>query len=366
MGELAEEIKKLAVHRGPLAKMPTKRQLCEMLGASSATVHGALKLLEDSKVLDMRQGSGIYVSSRIHRKTIAIVFNALLLGANASPFGGMLLSQFAEVAAEREREAGQDFAFFITSPTAEPDGQLPDHLTRAVRAGAVSGIAGISLSVGSGRWFLDQGIPYTAYAGWSKWTVVTAGKDFVQAGLKALASQGCRRVEYWGLPRPKAGEEEWYAQMRRDVEAAFHTVGLEPPKAFVGPEPDLLARAGFTDGDEPHSYRAYVAARALFGDPDRPKPDGLFLGDDSMANGVLLALQELGVRVGRDVKIVSQANRTSLILFGVQQHLITLLEFDPAEITGSLIRLLDDVMANPALPETEISVPWRIRLPDAA
>jgi DNA-binding LacI/PurR family transcriptional regulator len=359
---LLSQIRELAYAKGPDAKLPTTEDLCVSYKTSKATLNTVLKTLEGQNIITRRQGSGIYVSPRIHRKAIAVVTNSRLIGVRASPFWGSLLGEFAVHVQTRGLATNHDFEFYITSPSPEPHGELPDLVKRSVREGAVHGVVAIGLNVDSARWLMDQGIPCVAYAGGSKWTVVTAGEPFIQAGIQALADQGCRRIEYWGLPRPDDANPEWYQQTVRAVEAAFGAIGIEPPQTLVGPSEELLAGCKFPHGLQLAPHRAYTAIKALYRDPALPKPDGIFVGDDIMASAILHGLVELGVRIGDDIKIVSHANRTSPILFGTQPNII-MFEYDPAEIAGALIQLLDQAMEDPDLPEVEICVPWRVRLP---
>ena len=354
---------KLAVERGVGAKLPTIRELSDELQTSSSSIDIALKDLEARNVIYRKRGSGIYVSPKIHRKNIAVVFNSYLLGANASPFWGILLSHLAKYAETRGQTSNQDFEFFMTSPSRGRNA-LPDHVMNLVRSGAIAGVVGISLNDEGARWILDQGIPCISYAGWSKWTVLTGGEQLIQDGLKVLADQGCRNIEYWGLPHSDGDNPVWYEQTRVVVETAYGALGLEPPQTLVGPAEDLLlAGSALPARKQDALYRAYTASKALFSDPARVRPDGIFVADDMMASRVLFGLMELGVRPGVDIKIASLANRGSPILFGLEQYL-TLLEYDPAEIVDALIQLLDQAMAAPDLPETQISVPWRPRVPE--
>jgi DNA-binding LacI/PurR family transcriptional regulator len=360
--EYCQRLRDIALEKGPGAKLPTTRELSGLLDIDLRTLTSVLNDLEAENVIIRRDRSGLYVSPRIHRKTIAVVFNAHLMGADSSPFWGMLLSRFAEEAAVRAQHADQDLEFYITSPQSEPHADLPEHVKKAVRMGAIDGVVAISLSRESADWLGEQGVPCVAYAGGAKWTVVTDSEQIIFTGLRLLADQGCRRIAYWGLARPGDENSKWYADLCRTLEAAYRRLGLEPPETVIGPARELWATTLPADTEHALRYRGYAAARALFEDPDRPHPDGLFIDDDMMASQVLLGLTQIGVRPGIDVKIVASANRNSPILFGHEGHL-TRLELDPAEIAGSLMRLLECAMDDPDTPEIEIGVPRMVRFP---
>ena len=65
-----------------------------------------------------------------------------------------------------------------------------------------------------------------------------------------------------------------------------------------------------------------------------------------MTSGALTACDEMGIRLGRDIQVVSHANTGSPILFGKVPPLITI-EYDPADIARAIFALLDEVMGEP-------------------
>src|SRR5436305_807127 len=84
---LLSQIRELAYAKGPDAKLPTTVDLCVSYRTSKATLNTVLKTLEAQNVICRRQGSGIYVSPKIHQKYVRIFFNANLISrAGLSPF----------------------------------------------------------------------------------------------------------------------------------------------------------------------------------------------------------------------------------------------------------------------------------------
>jgi DNA-binding GntR family transcriptional regulator len=58
---LSMQMRKMALERGPSAKLPMARQLRDSLGTTRATLHGALGELEARNIITRKQGNGIYV-----------------------------------------------------------------------------------------------------------------------------------------------------------------------------------------------------------------------------------------------------------------------------------------------------------------
>jgi GntR family transcriptional regulator len=62
--KLRQKIRKGTFSTG--ARLPSERELCELLGVSRITVRLALDLLEDERLITRRHGSGTYVADRPH------------------------------------------------------------------------------------------------------------------------------------------------------------------------------------------------------------------------------------------------------------------------------------------------------------
>ena len=62
-----------------------------------------------------------------------------------------------------------------------------------------------------------------------------------------------------------------------------------------------------------------------------------------MMDGVLIAFQQLGIEVGRDVKIATVVNAGSPTLFGRTDNMIVI-EIDPAKLVQTMFSELDAIM----------------------
>ncbi len=103
-----------------------------------------------------------------------------------------------------------------------------------------------------------------------------------------------------------------------------------------------------------------MLAREVFSGPQRTHPDGLFIADDMMTDGALVALQELNIRVGQDIKLVTIANTGSSTLFGRTQN-ISLLEFDPLQVAQAMFTMLDMLMLGQNMAENVTWIRPRLR-----
>jgi DNA-binding LacI/PurR family transcriptional regulator len=79
-----------------------------------------------------------------------------------------------------------------------------------------------------------------------------------------------------------------------------------------------------------------------------------------MARGALVTLDQQGIKVGRDIKIATHANRGSDVLRGHEKH-ITRLEIDPAEIASAMFAMLERLIEGGQVEATTKIAPQLVR-----
>jgi DNA-binding LacI/PurR family transcriptional regulator len=86
-------------------------------------------------------------------------------------------------------------------------------------------------------------------------------------------------------------------------------------------------------------------------------PSALVVANDTMALGIMLALQDRGIRIPEDIAIVGYDNipETTII-----RPTLTTLEQNPAEIGTTLVNLLFERIENPDLPSRRIKIPNKL------
>ena len=78
----------------PGTRLPTERDLVDLLNVSSITIRGALRELENERWIARQQGSGTYVLPRIQNsKHIALLLEADISSPNLSPFYPKMLQE---------------------------------------------------------------------------------------------------------------------------------------------------------------------------------------------------------------------------------------------------------------------------------
>jgi DNA-binding LacI/PurR family transcriptional regulator len=89
-------------------------------------------------------------------------------------------------------------------------------------------------------------------------------------------------------------------------------------------------------------------------------PDGLVILDDMMARGAMVALQQLDIRPGREVRIAAHANQGSTVLAGFESQLIRV-EIDPEEIIQAMFDMLEALMDGKSPRKHTIAVKPHVR-----
>jgi DNA-binding LacI/PurR family transcriptional regulator len=364
-------IKALAYSRGPNAKLPTARELCTEFDMNWDALSEALRELEDNNIIYRRQGSGIYVSSKLYHKSIAVVLGSTYFHtAGVSPFWNNLWRLFVQEAEQRSTTHSEEFGFHLTRYTEGAGDSIQSALREEIEAGRVDGVLAVGLSWMDAHWLKTRPTPVVSFAGaHNGWLVSQDGLEARRMSVEALMSQGCQRIANWWpaslLPSNAGNPDQMpnYMESRiaEEVETAMVRAG-----APIHPE---LNRAGrdvdVEDDGVPagtHQEEGYLTAREVFGRPRSLWPDGIVITDDMMTFGAMIACNEMHVEVGKDVKIATHANVDSPILSLFEKRL-TLVEFDPNDIVKAMFGLLDRLLANEAPEKEMITVKPRLRQP---
>lgn len=338
---LCKSLYELALQKGPKAKLPTARELCLLFDVSRSTLNDALNVLEMRDVVFRRQSSGIYVSPKIYRKTIYILlYSRLFLADRTSPFWGMLWALLAQEAEKRSTDLNEYYNFHMILQPAEHELALPEDVYKQVLAGKVDAILSMGSHVPAQHWLEEQHVPTIVFAGWGDWIVAVDTNESFRLAISSLARLGCRSIGFWGGVDlySECGDAETH--LFRDALLA-HNLPFDPDLVKYGIS--FEERAQRPEGMI-YQDQGFRLAMEVFGKPDGPRPDGLFIGNDMMTAGALVAFQSLGIRVGQDVQVATHANAGSPTLYGYSQKLIQI-EVDPAAIVQEMFAILDLLLA---------------------
>ncbi len=351
--ELYKHLRALALEMGPGAQLPPVRVLCERLGTTRVTLREALALLEAEHFIYTKDRQGIFVSPRIHQKVIHILFTSYGFAAPASPFWSMLWMQLEQEAQVRATFKNETCLFHLAKPTTDPLYSVPETIETMFQTERVDGVLSIGFhSVGKGVLGTSD-LPCVTFAGKGACTVGFDPYDFARLATEALVRQQCQRIGWWAFNMPFYSLEQMedvqiFRQLLQDYKKPLYPELIRIPRLL--PSQTMLSL----------QEQGYLLAKDVFEGPARSRPDGVIIGNDMMTDGALVAFEELGIRVGRDLHVATHANVGSPILFGRTKQM-TVIEHDPALVAQAMFSALDTLMAGHPLENPHIRIHSRLR-----
>lgn len=352
---LSDQLRELALQKGPGAKLPTVSELCDLYNTSRATLHDALRHLEQSHVIYRQHSKGIFVSPKLYRKTICILFDSSLLGGlSSSPFWGSLCSLIAQEMQKRMEAKNEYYTFHFVVRSSQGQVLIPEEVREQMQQKRIHTFLTIGLSVP--EWLgpdkQEWGVaPCISYAGYSRWMVYEDYHGLIKLGVPALVKQGCRRIGLWVPQWGLEGNALWDYQDVFFQRLAEHQLEADPRLVRGVPADEHFMRDGRKLSYQEQGYYTVLDIFGDTADPALPRPDGVLIMDDMMTFGALAALRRLNPVPYQEVKIATHANVGSLLFLDAPKDL-TIIEFDPADIVQEMFSLLDRLLAGEE-PATE-------------
>ena len=336
MAGLVKALEKLARKLKPGARLPRMRELAEALGVTLATLDQGLTQLERRGLLDRRPRSGVFVTARVEQKTVGMVigWNIFSAGDDAA-FYSLLLEGCARVAQVR----GRRFSWFLDYlPREQVEDKKPSvapvhqDLVDALADGRLDGLL---LASPNGpyqeKWLRGQGVPLVCLSPGRDEGIVIDTDATVRIALEEFTRQGVRKI---GFICPLPIHTELFRRAAKDFNLSIEEAWLsERGHLPEGTRYDLEGRAC--------AQQLLERAKAA---PKRGLPEALIITDDVLTRGACGYFAENGVKIGTQLKVISQSNKGSPVL-GPWLGQVTRCEFDPQEIATALFTRLESLMA---------------------
>lgn len=363
--ELCTRLSELALEKGPNARLPSVRELCQLYETSWRTLSDALDILEEQQLIYRKAGSGIFVAAHTPQKSICLLLNASWhIRPGASPFWGNLWGHISQQVQRHRHEMQRECHTFLFVQPEDGSPELPGDFLRLLEAGRVSGVIAIGTHFDVVHWLTKQQIPCVTFAGWGPYHVGLDNVELLRMGIECLARQGCHRIGFWvDLPEEGNGREAILAHLEQ--QGKFEHYFRYFLNAYGLPfDPDLVRCCEVPPG---HSVKeltlqdqGYLLAKQAFSDPAQLPPDGIFISNDLMTEGALMGLAASGIQPGKDIKIVTHANSDTMLLFDYFDGL-TAIEYDTAELAEKLFSMLVQVLSGHTPAQPIIQLAPRIR-----
>jgi DNA-binding LacI/PurR family transcriptional regulator len=282
------------------------------------------------------------------------VFNISTFSDNASsPFWSLLWGHLTRIAEQRSTTKNEHISFhFLYRPPSQP---IPEEHLSLLNSPSTDGclVVGFNTRTDDHRSLLK--VPHVVFAGGGDWMVKYDDAVSSRWAAEALARHHCQRVAYWSTT-PQDIENSFYQAYF--FSRALLEQGFAVDRSLFRSIPELLLPM-----TRPLTYqeRGYLLAKEVYGSSSyEKKPDGLYISDDLMTDGALVAFEELGIRVGEDVHLVSLSNTDSPILFGRNKHM-TLLEQNSEDLVRSMFSFLESLMDGERPREDSIYIQPHVR-----
>ena len=359
---LSDQIARLACRLGAGARLPRVLEMCREFNVATHTLNHALREVEAQGLIRRQRGAGIFVTESAvllaNQAPIALICRpSLFRMAGHSPIWDIL----AEMIQKRAETAGVHFdCYFSREPGSVPP--LSPAVQNAIEEHHIGGVLGVGLPEEGAFWIMSRGVPVVNLFSRGSVTVNLDNVSLVRCGVEALHRRGCQRVALW-LSVPPLAEEEQVRDSHQEARRAFRDALKERGLSCVSKliEDNHIWFDAAPEIVPPNDEQGFAIAQRVFSQPRAQWPDGIVLMDDTITEGVLAAMAEMGVEVGRDVQIASHTNVGSPLLRG---HDLDLFEIDPQEIVTVMFEHIERLMQNPPddwRRENNVFIPAHLR-----
>ena len=311
---------------GPEGRLPTISKLCGMLQISLGTLDRVLERLEREGLVSRQRGRGLFVTSAISRKTVALVF-----GRGYSKGFPPFWLQLESKCREHVTAAGDRFRFYVDRWSDSSETPSHNELDSALHAHEIDGlIVGAPNTLEQMVWLQSQKLPIVALTNTGETPCrVTLNYDLmIQYAVETMVAKGTRHALI--LAPIGVASAPLEAQLR-ERGIAFTAAEYNTISDSTGPMQE-------SPTVEEHGYRAMrdLLARRL-------KADTLVSLDDMMTRGALMAIAQAGLTIGKDLTVITHSNRNTPTLAPYSRDLI-LIEFDPDQFAVTAVDMLERLM----------------------
>ena len=323
---------------GPEGRLPTVSALCKSLQVSLGTLDRVLERLEREGLVSRQRGRGLFVTAAINRKTVALVFGR----GYSSGFTPYWL-QLESKCRERVTAVGDRFRFYVDHWADPSETPSHDELDAALHAHEIDGlIVAAPDTLEQISWLLNQGIPAVGLTDMENvpYRVTQNDDSLVRLAVETLVSRNARHVLTLApIPTTRIPLETKLRE--RGIPFTAAAIDLRPYAVDPTRESLTFEELGFL-------AMRNLLARGL-------NADTVVSMDDTLTRGALMAIAQAGLTVGKDLTVITHANRNTPTLAPYARDLI-LVEFDPEQLAVAAVDMLERLMMGRTPPNAIILV----------
>ncbi len=315
-------------------KVPSIRKLSKEWGVSHWSLRTAQALLEQEGWLQIRHGSGVYVSRRAATPTVGVFTAFDVFQPRTSVFHHLVLRAIREYIETQGMNADIYVGRCAAGQELPPEqcGRFVDD----VEAGRLDGVVIVSAPSLAGwkNWIASLRFP--AVGDHTPYEVEVPSAVMIREAVARLRSASCRRLALLG----------WGG---RKIEDAFREEmtgkGLKLNERWIrGDLHPMFSGAGWEE------FREIWSA-------EREKPDGIVVADDVLMEEAGKAIMEMGVAVPRDLRIAALVNKGAPWRWPFPA---IRLEVDPVLYARRLARLLCRLMTGQQIAPSVEYIPYQV------
>lgn len=325
-------------------RLNNDRELATRFGVSNVTIRAAMMELVRDGLVVRRDRSGTYVADISQRQHVAIVVSQEILRSQRMPFHNRAtMSIMSEL-----NRIDQAYKLYMIPISGEDlvgvewphqDQVEQSGLTASIERNEIRGL--VCVGIGNSNGWIDQlrlrDAPVVALSGdpTNRHRFRFRIDDYIRYAVRYLANFGRKKIAYLG----------WWQPQRRNEGHADPSLS-----AFR----DELTKCGLSFHEEwvnnlvnPNIASAgWLAFRDLWISRPDEKPDALICMDDLIFASASSAMLAAGIRVPRELQIVTHWNKGSGLLC---PYPVARFEYDAGQVGPLVCELLAECLENPKL-----------------
>lgn len=286
---ITQQLRELILSKAllPGTRLPTLAELAGLWNTNYYTVQTALTPLVNEGLLVRRQRTGTFIAETTQQiKAVGIYFGASFLRLEHGAFYQTLYATLCD----HFESKGITVHLFMDSRAVAQKGTPFKPLMNAIRSSEVGAVIGSMLTEEQVAWLDRLTIPvslFTISAGVHP-NVFIGMEAFLKGSLARLKARKCRSVALiggTGLPGFNS-----FADLAKEF-------GMKSRPEWV------FERHTFPEHFEEFGFESFIKIWS-----GQHKPDGLIIYPDNIAQGVIMAILQKGIRVPEELKLVIHCN----------------------------------------------------------
>jgi DNA-binding transcriptional regulator YhcF (GntR family) len=342
--DLVHEIAEIIRKAKPGDQLANDRELAEFFGVSNVTVRAAMLELAKEGLVSRRVGAGTFVLDASARQHIAIAVTQDLLRSLRMPYVHTAAMSILDSLNHQDLPYKLYMVPKALNEHEDVDWPQPIHIERcglaaSMRRNEIRALICIAIGCNNG-WaspLESRNVPIIGMSGDSSFRnrVGFYDEPYIRKAVRYLAAFGRTRI----------GLLSWLQLDKRnsDYDAGVTAMSEELERLGLPFHPEWVRN----DADPHHPASGWQAFREIWTANSSERPDALVIADDRLFSSASSAILQMGIKVPKDIQIVTHWNKDSGVLcpFPVARY-----EYDAAKVGDIICGMMTACLKNPNHP----------------